>query len=282
MTQTKTKTKICIRIDIDTIRDTHVLPNMLEILDEFNIPATFFVTTGPDTTFKNYKNYLKPMKLLKKNAMKQHGIKQIFRGLLYKQQIQMSKNVKLILKKNHELGLHGYHHYNWINTLQQKDLHEITEWISKGCKLFEDEYGFKPVSFASPGFTTSPMFLEALDDFKFEYSSDFRGKYAFHPTIESHKFSTLQLPVAERSFGELEFEGLSEDEIYARFKSNLDNAHDFFIFYMHPSYEPILNKHLSIKVLEYITSNNNFEIITLSNLAKNIKGRNSVEDPANI
>lgn len=279
---TQTKIKICIRIDIDTIRDTQVLPNILEILDTFDIPATFFVTTGPDTTFKNYKNYLNPIKLLKNNAIKQHGIKQMFRGLIHKQEVQKSKNVKIILKKNHELGLHGYHHYNWINTLQHKNRDEITEWISNGCELFENEYGFKPKSFASPGFATSPQFLEALDDFNFEYSSDFHGTDAFYPTINSRKLSTLQLPVAQRSFGELEFEGFSEDEIYNRFKSDLDNAHDFFIFYMHPSYEPTIKKHLLIKVLEYITSNNNFEFVTLSDLAKNIKRRNPVENPANI
>lgn len=279
---TQTIIKICIRIDIDTIKDTEVLPNIMDILDTFNVPATFFVTTGPDTTFKNYKNYLNPIKLVKNNAIKQHGIKQMFRGLLNKQQIQKSKNVKMIMENNHELGLHGYHHYNWINALQQKDLYEITEWISKGCELFEDEYGFKPKSFASPGFTTSPKFLEALEHFKFEYSSDFRGTEAFYPTINSRKSSTLQLPVAQRSFGELEFEGLSEDEIYNRFKNDLDNAHDFFIFYMHPSYEPILKKHLLVRVLKYITTDNNFETVTLSNLAKNIKRRNPVEDPANI
>ena len=266
-----TKIKICIRIDIDTIRDTQVLPTILEILNEFNIPATFFVTTGPDTTFKNYKNYLNPIKLLKNNAIKQHGIKQMFRGLLHKQQVQISKNVRSILENNHELGLHGYHHYNWINTLHQKNPDEIKKWISKGCELFEHEYGSRPMSFASPGFTTSPVFLEALDDFKFEYSSDFRGKDAFYPTTGSRKLSTLQLPVAERSFGELEQEGLSEDEIYNRFKNDLDNANDFFIFYMHPSYEPIIKKHLLVRVLEYITANNNFETVTLSDLAKNTR-----------
>ncbi|WP_156811064.1 hypothetical protein [Methanomethylovorans hollandica] len=31
-----TGTKVCIRIDIDTVRDTQVLPVVLEILDQFN------------------------------------------------------------------------------------------------------------------------------------------------------------------------------------------------------------------------------------------------------
>jgi peptidoglycan/xylan/chitin deacetylase (PgdA/CDA1 family) len=204
-----TRTKVCIRIDIDTVTDTQVLPCVLEILDSFDASATFFVTTGEDMTFKNYKNYINPLKLLQKKAIQQHGIHQMLRGMLYKQQVQKSSNVQLILESNHELGLHGYHHYNWMNTLQKKGQEEITEWITKGSELFEDAYGFRPLSFASPGFATSPQFLEALEHFNFEYSSDFREKEAFYPCINKRKLSTQQLPVAEKSFGELEFEGIS-------------------------------------------------------------------------
>lgn len=277
-----TRTKVCIRIDIDTVRDTQVLPVVLDILDRFDASTTFFVTTGEDMTFKNHKNYLNPLKLLKKKAIQQHGIQQMLRGMLYKQQVQNSSNVQLILEKNHELGLHGYHHYNWMNTLQQRNTEEITEWISKGLELFEDAYDFKPLSFASPGFATSPQFLEALEDFNFEYSSDFRGTEAFYPCNKDHKLSTLQLPVAEKSFGELEFEGFSQDEIYKIMKNDLDSAQDFFIFYMHPSYEPILKRDLLIKVLKYITVSDKFEIITMHQLAKHIKGRDMDENPANI
>lgn len=277
-----TKIKVCIRIDIDTVRDTQVLPFVLELLDRFDASATFFITTGDDTTFRNYKNYLNPLKLLQKRAIQQHGIKQMLRGILYKQQIQKSENVQLILENNHELGLHGYCHYNWMNTLQQQNHEEITEWISKGSELFEDACGFKPLSFASPGFATTPQFLKALDDFRFEYSSDFRGAEAFYPRINNLKLSTLQLPVSERSFGELEFDGFSQDAIYNIMKNDLENAQDFFIFYMHPSYEPILDTDLVIKVLEYITSSDKFEIIPMHQLAKKIKRGDLAENSANI
>jgi undecaprenyl phosphate-alpha-L-ara4FN deformylase len=277
-----TRNKVCIRIDIDTVRDTQVLPVVLEILDSFDASATFFVTTGEDMTFKNYKNYINPLKLLQKKAIQQHGIHQMLRGILYKQQVQKSSNVQLILENNHELGLHGYHHYNWMNTLQQKSQEEITEWINKGSELFEDAYGFRPLSFASPGFATSPQFLEALEHFNFEYSSDFRGKEAFYPCINKRKLSTLQLPVAEKSFGELEFEGISNDAIYNIMKNGLESAQNFFVFYMHPSYEPILKRNLLVRVLEYITTSDKFEITTMHQLAKHIKRKDLDENPANI
>lgn len=277
-----TRTKVCIRIDIDTVRDTQVLPVVLGILDMFDVSATFFVTTGIDATFKNYRNYRNPLKMLQKRAVQQHGIRQMFRGMLYKQQVQRSQNLQLIIEMDHELGLHGYSHYEWMNTLEQKNTEEITEWISKGCELFEDACGFRPLSFASPGFTTSDWFLEALDGFKFNYSSDFRGNEVFYPEIGSHKLSTLQLPVCEKSFGELEYEGYSQDEIYNIVKKDLEKAQDFFIFYMHSSYEPILNQNLLMHVLEYITSRDKFEIVTMDQLAKYMKRRGTPENPADI
>jgi peptidoglycan/xylan/chitin deacetylase (PgdA/CDA1 family) len=277
-----TTVKVCIRIDIDTVKDAQVLPPLLDMLDLFNMRATFFVTTGADTTYRNYRNYTNPLDLIKKRAILQHGVKQIFRGLLYKQHVEQVKEVKLIPERGHELGLHGHNHYDWMNTLHRRSRDEIAEWISKGCELFEKELGFLPGSFASPGFATSPAFLEALDDLNFEYSSDFRGTEAFYPASGEHTSSTLQLPVAERSFGELQYAGLDDDRIYRLFREGLDNAQDFFIFYMHPSYEPVLNRHLLTKVLEYIASNSRFETVTLSQLAKNIKRGDMAEDTANI
>lgn len=274
--------KVCIRVDIDTIRDTEVLPAVLEIFDVFDIHASFFVTTGSDASFRNYRNYHNPLKLFRNKAIKQHGLSQMFRGLFSDRQVQGSGDVTAVVRKGHELGLHGYHHYNWMNTLQLKDRDEITAWISKGCELFEEAYGFRPRSFASPGFAACPAFLEALDCFGFEYSSDFRGTEAFYPAIGPRRCPTLQLPVAERSFGELEAGGFSEKDIYELYREGLHNAQDFFVFYMHPSYEPVINKHLLITLLEYITSNNCFEIMTLSQLAKNIKRRNRAEDTADI
>ncbi len=277
-----TGTKVCIRIDIDTVRDTQVLPVVLEILDHFDAHATFFVTTGPDTTFKNYRNYLNPLKLLQKKAIQQHGMKQMFRGMVHKQQVQASENLHLIMEQGHELGLHGYSHYEWIHNLQKRTEEEITSWISKGCAHFEDACGYLPRSFASPGFTTSSEFLAALEKFKFDYSSDFRGNAAFYPQLSACRSRTLQLPVCAKSFGELEFEGYSQDEIYGIIKHGLDTAQHFFVFYMHPSYEPILNRDLLIKVLDHIISSEDLEIITMHQLSKTLKRRGLPENPANI
>ncbi|MEZ5336047.1 MAG: polysaccharide deacetylase family protein [Methanolobus sp.] len=268
-----TTTRICIRIDIDTVRDTEVLPTILEMLGKFNMPATFFLTTGDDCTFKNCKNYLNPLKLFQKKAFKQHGIKQMLMGFFNKKQVQSSENLKLIIEKGHELGLHGYLHYEWMNSLNERTEKEIIAWISTGVELFEKETGFKPESFSSPGFTVTNSFLTALDSFNFNYSSDFRGNKEFYPLAGDNQCSTLQLPVAEKSFGELEHEGFSEDEIFERYIAHINKSEDFFIFYMHPSYEPVINKDLLGKILKHISAKENFKVVTMQELADAIKSQ---------
>lgn len=265
------KIEVCFRIDIDTVKDAQVLPVILEILRLFNISATFFVTTGIDNTYKNYRHYINPLKIITNKAIQQHGLSQMLNGLIMKKHVHKAENIKYILQANHELGLHGYNHYEWMNRLESKSISEITEWIRKGVNLFENEYGFKPKSFASPGFVTSSKYLVALDEFNFDYSSDYRGSEYFYPKISGKQYNTLQLPVASKSFGELQADHLSQAQIYSKVIKQLNKATSFFIIYMHPSYEPIINKDLLLKVIEYIINQKKFEIIKMEQLVQKIK-----------
>ncbi len=265
--------KVCIRVDIDTVRDVQVLPHVLDILREHDMIATFFITTGTDNTYRNYKNYRNPLKLIKKKAFIQHGPAQMIRGLFHKQNIEQVNGATQVIEEGHELGLHGYDHYHWMNTLCGKSQSEIEEWITLGCKLFREAFGYTPTSFSSPGFTVDDNFLAALDTFDFEYSSDFRGNEAFYPNTKAHPYNTLQLPVALKSIGEMEYEGQSDDEIYHTYVRGLEKAQSFMVIYMHPSFEPIMKKQLLNRILDHITANPRFENITMQQLAKSMRKR---------
>ena len=78
-------------------------------------------------------------------------------------------NIELILEKGHELGLHGYDHYTWLNNLDSFTEGQIRDFISHGCERIEKAFGFYPKAFAAPGFKTNPNFIAVLDDFRFKY-----------------------------------------------------------------------------------------------------------------
>ncbi|MCZ7406587.1 MAG: polysaccharide deacetylase family protein [Candidatus Methanoperedens sp.] len=186
-----------VRVDIDTVRDAMMLPTTLELLENHGIRASFFVTTGLDETYRNFRHYLNPLKLISGNTLRRYGFS-MFSGLLARKDVQSSRELNMILDHGHELGLHGYNHYEWMNNLDNKSREEISGWISKGCELFEKAFGYYPECFAAPGFRTNAVFLEVLDGFGFRYSSDFMGVKPFYPDLNGMKLRTRQVPVSKQ------------------------------------------------------------------------------------
>jgi undecaprenyl phosphate-alpha-L-ara4FN deformylase len=262
-----------LRVDIDCVRDAESLPVLLDMLNRHGIKATFFVATGPDNIARNMWNYINPLNLIRKKPFKRYGLTML-NGLLFKRQIQESKNIGLVLDAGHELGLHGYDHYNWMNHLDSKSMEEISALISRGCELFERAFGFYPKSFASPGFTVNSRFLSMLDDFGFSYSSDFIGEKAFYPKIEieieGKVCRTLQIPVSMKSIGEQEESGLSDNQILEGVMDKLSRS-SHFVFYCHPSYEPVFKPALLERVLMRMEETS--KIVTLEKIASRLKNK---------
>ena len=262
-----------LRIDIDCVRDAESLPVLLDMLNGHGIKATFFAATGPDNIARNMANNINPLNIIRKKAFKRYG-RTIFNGLLFKRQVQESKNIGLILDAGHELGLHGYDHYNWMNHLDSKSTEELSALISRGCELFEQAFGFYPKSFASPGFTVNSRFLRVLDDFGFSYSSDFIGERAFYPEIEIEIWGTvcrtLQIPVSMRSIGEQEESGLSDNQILKGVMDKLSRS-SHFVLYCHPSYEPVFKPALLEHVLKCMEETS--KIVTLEKIASRLKNK---------
>lgn len=231
-----------VRIDIDTLRDARMLPATLELLTKYNIRASFFVTTGVDETYRNFKHYT-PWKLLSGNAIRRFGLN-MFSGLLTKKEVQQSKELPKILDNGHELGLHGYQHFDWMNNLDGKRREELAVMIGKGCELFEKAFGYHPECFAAPGFKTSSNFLEAIDDFGFRYSSDFMGEKTFYPAINGVKLKTLQIPMS------LAIEEHDDNVALKLLKEHISKG--YAVFYFHPSYEPIFKRSILEKALDCV------------------------------
>ena len=101
------------RIDIDSVRDVKAVPKTLELLERHEVKASFFVATGTDETYKNHRHYLNPKRFLSATWMQRYGL-DAFAGLLTRRDVQSSKGLGLIQKEGHELGLHGYGHYEWM------------------------------------------------------------------------------------------------------------------------------------------------------------------------
>ncbi len=230
--------KAGLRVDVDCIADALALPALLDILEKHESKGTFFISTGPDDTLHNIGHYTG--KRIFDIPFSRYG-KGFFQALLGTH-VETHRNIKKLISSGHEIGLHGYKHYEWMSQLQQKSKEEISNMISKGCELFERAFAFTPTSFASPGFQTSREYLLALDDFSFDYSSDFYGHGVFLPEIGDGRLRTSQVPVSMPSPGE----SGADDDILDRIKKLRT---DYFVFYIHPSCEAVFKKNLLERIL---------------------------------
>lgn len=229
-----------LRVDVDSIADAMAVPALLDLLKNFDSKATFFITTGPDQILMNVSHYAGKNLL---NIPLKRYIPGFFHSIL-RHNVESHPSLGILINSGHEIGLHGYRHYEWMNFLHKKNMVEISNMIETGCKLFEKEFGASPRSFSSPGFATSEEYLFALDNFGFDYSSDFYGFHPFYPQVRDKKFDTIQLPVRIPSLGELQGNG---EKILGTIKELSEKDH--FILYIHPSCELLYRKELLKNIL---------------------------------
>jgi undecaprenyl phosphate-alpha-L-ara4FN deformylase len=277
------ETPAAIRIDVDSARDVALLPELLDVLKHLEIKATFFITTGPDRLALNVFKYIAdPRKCLRfiKGKPLRYGSHSL-NGIVRKKTVEAvcPEAIQRAHKEGHELGLHGYDHYAWMNTLQNMDEITIKELISRGLETLQAAANAEIRSFASPGFTVTNALLQAIDAINFDYSSDFKGNgptSPFYPKIGAKRSRVLQVPVSMDSIGELVTEGFSEDQIKAKIRESRDVWHAKrvpLVIYAHPAHEVGCYMGLFSSVLQDLCEDARFTFLTLAQIAQQWKVR---------
>ncbi|MEE8168532.1 MAG: polysaccharide deacetylase family protein [Candidatus Hydrothermarchaeales archaeon] len=233
---------IGVRVDIDAVGDIKAVPSLLNLFDEHDIRASFFIAFGPDRVGRNLFKYIQRPWDIPKAKPGRYGFGNLLRSFFNPQIIEGYKTQLIeIEKRGHEVGLHGYDHYNWVR--EKRD-------IQKGLESFREVFGKKPRAFASPGFKTNSEYLRALDCFGFDYASDFLGSEPVYPLLNGKKADTMQIPVSIKSIGELSINGQSDEQILRLYSQGMEN--EFFTFYLHPSYEVNHNYSLLCRVFQKV------------------------------
>jgi len=277
------ETPVAIRIDVDSARDIALVPKLLDLFRLFDIKGTFFVTTGPDRLALNlFKHVADPGSYLKFIRSKPLRYRfQSFNGILRNVRVEAACPAALlrVAEERHELGLHGYDHYTWMNQLPNMDETTIKGLISRGLKTLTAATATSIVSFASPGFTVTSALLRAIDSFGFNYSSDFKcyePTSPFYPKTDAETRHVLQVPVSMDSIGELRAKGVPENEIKVRVRASADRWHSEklpFVLYAHPSSELGCYLKLFCSVLQDLREDPHFKFSTLAQIAQQWKVR---------
>jgi len=225
---------IAIRFDIDTYHGlVDRTPALLDVLDEFNVRATFFCVMGPEANaidvlrLRFLKRGIRKGKL---RAKRKGGPAYLVCAALFPKWVGARNPERLleITRRGHEVQPHGWKHIQW-----QRDLAGINvrHHLRKAVNAYRAVFGEPPMGFASPGRVYNRQTLEMMDEFGFAYAGDMDGDQPFRPEGCRH----LQIPVTMfRTIDEMRDEGMSDDGIVDRFIHEIETRKDFCCFYEHP------------------------------------------------
>lgn len=201
---------IGLRIDVDTYRGTEVgVPNLLRLLDDHNIKATFFFSVGPDNMGRHLWRLLRPqflLKMVRSRAASLYGPDILLRGTFGPGPLigeKFGDIMKASAEAGHEAGLHEWDHYTWQTHLDKMDRGSIRATLKKGVDTLTGILGTTPVCSAVPAWKCNDTVLLEKNRFPFRYNSDCRGKAVFRPVVDGKSLDQPQIPVTLPTYDEV-------------------------------------------------------------------------------
>lgn len=192
---------VAIKIDVDTERGTRIgVPNMLQLFEELQIPATFLFSLGPDNTGRAIKRIFRPgflQKVTRTSVISTYGLKTLLNGILLPGPHIAKKHaaiMRLVREKGHETGIHCYDHIRWQDGLKDMTQAEVFIEFSKARQEYFNVFNEPAQSAGAAGWQADANSLAAYDDAGLLYGSDARGLYPFYPKVGDQIFKTLQIP----------------------------------------------------------------------------------------
>jgi undecaprenyl phosphate-alpha-L-ara4FN deformylase len=202
--------QLAIKIDVDTEIGTGVgIPNLLALLKDHKIPATFYLSLGPDNTGRAIKRIFRKdffKKVFRTNVVGTYGIRTLLNGVLWPGPHIGHKHEKLlriIKEEGFAVGIHCYDHQKWQDGVRTLPQERINILLQKALDEFKRIFGFEAVTAAAPGWQANEKTFAAYDHAKFKYASDCRGFEPFYPEINGKVFKTLQIPTTLPTLDEL-------------------------------------------------------------------------------
>ena len=175
------KPLVVLKVDVDThvgMRDG--VPRLLQLFREHQVPATFFLSLGPDRSGRAMLQLRRPAfvrKMLRTNAPSLYGWRTILSGTVLPARpvaLAFPELVRRIEAEGHETGVHAWDHRSWQDDLDHFKPHRIRLHYARAWDAYLRLTGHEPAGVAAPGWVANPLSLRIQDEFPFRYASDLR------------------------------------------------------------------------------------------------------------
>ncbi len=176
-----------LKVDVDTRRGMEEgVPSLLETLAAHGVPATFFLSFGPDNSGKAICQLLRNPrflgKMLRTNAPGLYGFRTALYGTLLpapRIASALPSLCRTIEEKGHEVEFHAWDHRTWQDALPGKGAGWIREWFARGVASYEECLGHRPRAFGAPAWLLTEEAVGVLREFPWEYLSCTRASAPF-------------------------------------------------------------------------------------------------------
>jgi peptidoglycan/xylan/chitin deacetylase (PgdA/CDA1 family) len=204
-------TVIALKVDVDTHTGTgEGVPRLLDILDRFDIKATFFFSMGPDNSGRAIRRIFTQKgflgKMIRTKAPSTYGLRTMLYGTILPAPMIAESFPEVLTetaRRGHETGIHCWDHVTWHDLLPRMPDARVRAELAKAQDLYTRIFGRNAAATAAPGWTVSKASLAAQDEMNLDYCSDTRGAGPFFPNIDGVSFKTLQIPSTLPTMDEL-------------------------------------------------------------------------------
>jgi len=202
--------RLALKIDVDTDRGTRIgVPNLVRDLQEFEVPACFLFSLGPDQTGRAITRIFRPgffKKVSRTSVVKLYGIRTLLNGTLLPAPHIGRRNARVMREvrdAGHEVGIHCFNHYRWQDYVQKMSLDAVRAEFIAARAEFLRIFGSEAQTAGAPGWQSNARSRQIYDEAGLLYASDVRGSTPFFPRINGQVFKTLEIPSTLPTFDEL-------------------------------------------------------------------------------
>jgi len=202
--------RLALKIDVDTDRGTRIgVPNLVRDLQEFEVPACFLFSLGPDQTGRAITRVFRPgffKKVSRTSVVKLYGIRTLLNGTLLPAPHIGRRNagvMREVRDAGHEVGIHCFNHYRWQDYVHKMSLDAVRAEFIAARAEFLRIFGSEAQTAGAPGWQSNARSRQVYDEAGLLYASDARGSTPFFPRINGQVFKTLEIPSTLPTFDEL-------------------------------------------------------------------------------
>ena len=202
--------RLALKIDVDTDRGTRLgVPNLMADCLEFEAPACFLFSLGPDQTGRAITRIFRPgffKKVSRTSVVQLYGVRTLLNGTLLPAPHIGRRNaatMRAVRDAGFETGIHCHNHYRWQDYVNRMSLAAVREEFTAARAEFLRIFSTEARTAGAPGWQSNARSRAVYDEADLLYASDTRNGRPFFPRINGRVFSTLEIPSTLPTFDEL-------------------------------------------------------------------------------